>query len=65
MRKETNRKNHMSLVLRWAAETGSAGEQIVGTTLANGDDWTGAPYSPQPITYLLCRKKKYNNSTPR
>ena len=55
----------MSLVLRWAAETGSAGEQIVGTTLANGDDWTEAPYSPQSITYLLCRKKKYNNSTPR
>jgi len=30
------------LALRWEAETGSAGEQPARTTLANGDDWTGA-----------------------
>jgi len=35
----------MYFALRWEAETGSAGEQLVGTTFANGDARAGAPNS--------------------
>ena len=35
-------KTRCILAPRWEAETGSAGEQPVRTTLANGDDRAGA-----------------------